>query len=375
MAPVNFSNNIHARGRELHLQTNTLDEDGKVVSTLFDGGRVLVKEEVSFFAELSGEELTEHVNKLHTERKSSIELLYDIGARVKTVRHPLSLNRLGCQFMRWNLLDEAIGEFEFAIQYDPDYGEAYLNLAKAYLKRKAIQEALEVLGKAVKIAPDYADIWHTEGRAFLLNDQYIDAIKAFQQALKINPSYDEPHLFMAMCLMKVMDRGIQDRRLPDSARCRQLVKEHLSRAAAISVRFQTSDFEEAMRKFHKEEVKKAIEILEKVCAELKEVANLDFHDSFYLKFMYGEHGRDIKVVQDYVDRMDLISKRYPKFPDLHNNLAIGHLIQCRNLFNKALNELRTACEINPKYKRAKRNLKLAENDGKGLLILLRALIK
>jgi hypothetical protein len=51
------------------------------------------------------------------------------------------------------------------------------------------------------------------------------------------------------------------------------------------------------------------------------------------------------------------------------------LIQSRELFNTALRHFRQACDIHPGYERAKTNLKLAENDGKGFLILLRAMLK
>jgi hypothetical protein len=56
-------------------------------------------------------------------------------------------------------------------------------------------------------------------------------------------------------------------------------------------------------------------------------------------------------------------------------LGIAHLIQCRNLFLRALEEFRVSLRINPGYKRAEKNLKLSENDGKGFLILLRAILK
>ena len=65
----------------------------------------------------------------------------------------------------------------------------------------------------------------------------------------------------------------------------------------------------------------------------------------------------------------------PDYADVRNNLGIAHLIQCRNLFLKALDEFRGALKINPDFKKAEKNLKLAENDGKGFLILLRAILK
>jgi lipoprotein NlpI len=66
---------------------------------------------------------------------------------------------------------------------------------------------------------------------------------------------------------------------------------------------------------------------------------------------------------------------HPRYPDLHNHLGVAYLIQCRNLFLRALDEFRRAIRLNPNYRQAQKNLKLAENEGKGLFILLRALLK
>jgi len=375
MARINYSDNIDARGRKLYLQTNNLEEERKIVSTLFDGGRVLAKEESFYESELSVEELGKRAEKYHSERVADIGRLYAISARVKTVRHPLSLNKLGRQFLKWNLLDEAISEFELAIQYDSRYGEVYTNLGEAYLRRGGVEEAVEILEKGIHVVLSYADVWQKLGTAYLRNNQHQKAITAFRRALEINPSYDEPHFSIALCLIDVLVNGIQKKDFPDDTRIRKQVQEHLSRAVALSSRFRTSEFEEAMREFRRGRISEAQELLQRIGRELPKVVDLDFDDAFYLNYLYGERGRSGKAVQEYVDRLEALIKEYPKFPDLHNKLGIGYLVQCRHLFNRALHQFQSACEINPEYERAKRNLKLAKNDGKGLILLLRAMLK
>ena len=51
------------------------------------------------------------------------------------------------------------------------------------------------------------------------------------------------------------------------------------------------------------------------------------------------------------------------------------MIQGRNLLLRAKEEFKNALDINPKFEKADKNLKLVENDGRGFLILLRALLK
>ncbi len=91
--------------------------------------------------------------------------------------------------------------------------------------------------------------------------------------------------------------------------------------------------------------------------------------------MFGGKGKDDEFIQHYHEKLKKAITKYPRYPDLHNNLGIVSLIQCRNLFLNALDEFREALKLNPEYKKAEKNLKLAENDGKGFLILLRAILK
>ncbi|MBN2030456.1 tetratricopeptide repeat protein [bacterium] len=375
MTGINFSDDIHARGRKLHLQTNTLEADQKIISTLYDGGRVLCQDSGYYSSRHSTEQLKKEIEVYHSKKIEEIELLYLISAKVKTVRHPLSLNMLGLQFLKWNLLDEAISELELVIQYQPQYGEAYLSLGEAYYRRGGLSEAEQYLEKGVQVAPRYADLWQKLGRICLAQEQYKKSIEAFQSALKINPTYDEAHFMMAVCLTEALAKGIQEKGFPQGEICQKQIKEHLSRAAASSSRFTVPAFEQAMRMFHRSEVKGTLELLRKVDEDLTPIIDLNFHHAFYLKYMFGDEGRDAKSIQDYVQQLEALIKKHPTFPDLHNMLGVAYLIQCRGLFNKALHEINRACEINPEYERAKRNLKLAKNEGKGFLILLRSLLK
>jgi len=375
MDRYNFSDNIHASGRKLHLQTNTLQDETKIVSTLFDGGRVLSKEEHSYDAELSGDLLKQRVETHHFERMADIEFLYSISSRVKTVRHPLSLNKLGLQFLKWNLLDEAISEFELALHYDSKYGEVYMNLGEAYLRRGGLEEALQIVGKGLQVAPTYADMWQKFGVVHFRMKQYKKALDAFQKALKINPSFDEPHLHSAQCLLEIVLHDKHEKDLPGREECIRQTRDHLNRAAALSIRFQIPGLEEALRELHQGDLTQTSKLLQKIGQELPKIVDLDFHDLFYLHLMYGEKGRNRKAVQKYVERLETLVREYPRYPDVHNKLGIGYLIQCRNLFNRALNEFQQACDMNPKYERAKNNLKLAKNESKGLLLLLRAILK
>jgi len=103
--------------------------------------------------------------------------------------------------------------------------------------------------------------------------------------------------------------------------------------------------------------------------------DITFHDEFYLRYLYGEDGRSASYISQYIKELERLVNKYPAYSDLRNKLGIAYVIQCRQIFSRALSEFQKATSIDPEYERAQKNLKLAHNDGKGLLILLRALLK
>jgi tetratricopeptide (TPR) repeat protein len=375
MSEFNLNDNISIRGRTLHLQTQTVKEAGKIILTLFDGGRVLKKEEKPYDNSLSDKDLESYVEKAHQTIIEEVEFLYAISARVKTVRHPLSLNKLGFQFLKWNLLDEAISELELAIQYDKKMGDAYRNLGNAYLKRGGIEEAVSVLERGVEEVPEYADLWNLLGKAYYKVKRYDKALDALERALEINPSYDEAHFYTALVLLQIVDEDFHKEGMPDHETMKNDARDHLNRAAAISRRFKIPDIEEALRKLHNEDIQTANRLLKNLERKIPRIIDLDFHDSFYLNYLYGEKGRQKKAVGDYIYQLEKVLSDHPDYPDIHNFLGIAFLMQCRNLFNRSLHHFQEAIRLNSKFKKAKDNLKLARNEGKGLMLLLRALLK
>jgi Tfp pilus assembly protein PilF len=151
--------------------------------------------------------------------------------------------------------------------------------------------------------------------------------------------------------------------------------EHLTRAAEGNAAYRTPRLEKAVQLIGQNDHAQAQDELEVLRQEARiEIDNL-FEHEFYLKFMYGGKGKDEAFIHRYAESLRSAIKEYPQYADLHNNLGVAYLIQCRNMFLRALEEFRQALKINPGYKRAEKNLKLAENDGKGFLILLRAILK
>lgn len=370
-----MSDEIIAGGRSFRIQTTYSDENRKAVSTVFRDGELIDEREIGLEEVLPHAEVQKRVQDLHQEMISETKLLFYIAEKVKGVKHALSCNKLGLVLLRKNLPDEAIEQFSLAIERDSKFVDAYNNLGVAFIKKGEYDRAIESLKKGLEIGGNYADLRNNLGIAYQKKGLYSEAIAEFQQALKINPSYFEAHFNLGIVYLASVSRSISDPQLPPrSARERRALM-HLERAAELNPQLSNPAFDRALELIEEKRFPEAMGALSEAKEEItKEIDDHFVHD-FYLKFMFGGKGKDDQFIAAYTERLKQEIEKHPDYADLRNNLGVAYLVQCRNLFLKALEEFRAALKINPYFKRAKRNLKLAENEGKGFLILLRALFK
>ena len=62
-------------------------------------------------------------------------------------------------------MDEAIGQFQKALEINPNYAEAHNNLGNALLQKGQVDEAMAQYQKALEINPNYAEAHNNLGDA------------------------------------------------------------------------------------------------------------------------------------------------------------------------------------------------------------------
>jgi tetratricopeptide (TPR) repeat protein len=88
----------------------------------------------------------------------------------------------------------AIEAFETAIRLDPQNGDAFAGMAKAYLKVHDYERAIKAFTSAVQLLPSDPSLFHERGATYLLRGKYHEAIDDFSQALKISSYNPSPTL-------------------------------------------------------------------------------------------------------------------------------------------------------------------------------------
>ena len=117
---------------------------------------------------------------------------------------------LGIALRQKGRVDEAIAEYQEALQINPDYGDAHINLGSALLQAARLDEAIAQLQKALQIKPNYAAAHYNLGVALRQKGRVDEAIAQLQKALQIKPGFAEAHYSLgnALCQNGRMDEAI-----------------------------------------------------------------------------------------------------------------------------------------------------------------------
>lgn len=375
MENIGLNSEVSTGGKNFHIQTQYSESTEKIVSNIFDNGKVIVARGMEIKSNTPARDIKLHVNQLHQDVIADLEMLFFISEKVRSVRHSVSNNKLGLVFLKRNLFDEAIAEFECAVEIDPDFGEAYNNLGSAYLKRKSYPEAIDAFTRGIEKNVGYADLHNNLGYAYFCANKYPEAIHQIKTALEKNPKFVHATFNICQVYLKTIIDELPDFDSASIAERIEKVKELLTSIVDQNQYFKTNYLESAIDHLTQNNFPEAMKLFEMAASDLPEKIDLDYESEFYLKFMFGGKGKDNDFIFEYTKGLKQAVANYPEYADLRNNLGIAYLIQCRNLFLNALDEFRQALDIDPDYKKAEKNLKLAENDGKGFLILLRAILK
>jgi len=101
--------------------------------------------------------------------------------------------RLGIEYRKRGQLDEAIQEYQQALQLKPDYAEAYNNLGWIYKLQGRLDEAIQAFQAAIRIDYEYLRALVNLGWAFAEKGLYDRAMNVLEAALAVDPGEASAH--------------------------------------------------------------------------------------------------------------------------------------------------------------------------------------
>lgn len=111
-------------------------------------------------------------------------------------------NNLGVVLVQEGQVDEAIANYETALQMQPDYADADYNLGNALLAKGEVEEALRHCQRAVAIQPNDPEAQLALANALLYNRQIDEAIIHYQKAMALRPYYFGAHYNLSRALLE-----------------------------------------------------------------------------------------------------------------------------------------------------------------------------
>jgi tetratricopeptide (TPR) repeat protein len=93
---------------------------------------------------------------------------------------------LGNAYYETGDTDGAVAAFLKAVELDPRYFKAEVNLALMYDEQEKYAQAIEVFEQAAEIEPKNPEVWSHMGNTYYAQGQYAKAMELYRKALELN---------------------------------------------------------------------------------------------------------------------------------------------------------------------------------------------
>jgi protein O-mannosyl-transferase len=110
--------------------------------------------------------------------------------------------KLGVALFEKGQVDDAVAEYQKALEINPNYVAAHYNLGNALFRKGQLDEAITQYQKAVEISPNDAETHINLGNALFQKEQLDEAVGQFQKAVEINPNDAEAHYDLGNALFQ-----------------------------------------------------------------------------------------------------------------------------------------------------------------------------
>lgn len=371
MTSFELREEIDHGGRKYFLQTSLLSEKGLIQSSFFKNGVLFDTVQLSTDGKASSDELKKAAKEVHLENKRKFLVILNVSERVSSSDDPRPHVRIAQALFKRHLYQEALQEAQKSIDKGNKDSLPRMLIGESHYEMGNLDEAFDATNAGIDIHPEYPDLHNLMGKIHLKRQKCRLAIECFNRAIGLNLYYGEPYfnLARAFLLNTIVKEDYELSKELDAT-----FISNLERATQLDPFLAGDNLEEAKKFFREKDYRSTYEILE--TANRKSIRGgvddivLDLH------MMLLCDGEDLKEeeIEKYLHRVREIVDQNPTFADGYNSLGVLYTAKCKIYMDRASKAFRKALEVNSNYKRAKKNLRLSENDRQGIFILLKALL-
>ncbi len=354
-----------------HIETYAEPKLFKLISQTFKSGRVLDVKEKNYDHQIREKTLIDLIQVMHNHQIESLASLLKLAENITKSMHADAMNKIGVLFMAKGFFQEAKKTLSNAIKLDPQLTDAHRNMGYVYRKIGDIDRAIAQFTRALYLAPANADYYLDLGLAYLEKDMYDEAFQELEKAIDFNKNFAEAYFNLGFLILK--EKVLKSEKPHEKDVISSIV--NLKYASLLDPRYQVEVYKNAVQILEQKEFAKAFNQLSKFKSDMRKTDIHEFIYDFELFSKYSDLKEVSITVDEYIEIMHAKIDNNPQYADLRNALGKAYLIKMRSLFNAALTQFKKSVDINPNYQHAKRNLELVENEIKGFMLLLRAILK
>ena len=377
LGDLGLNSDLRVGKKKLHIQASFNTETRIAIAEIFEGGRIVDRRETVFDADISESRFQKEVKQFHGLVISDLELLFFVARQVRASKSISSITKLGKLFLQKGFYKEAIEQFLLVQKLETDSRCCYNELGQACFASGDYTAAMENFLQAIDMNPNYPDLYHYLAKAYWKLEKYSLAIIQLNKAIKLNKDYHSAYYTLGLYLAESTIKSPRDKDLlPPIERLKE-AEHYLRQAVKLSTDYNKQLIESGFEKLaNRENIEAAITDFEDALKKTVTQSSKIVADSeFYLKFLFTGLDKDTKALDHYIRTLERSIAQHSDYADLHQSLGIAYLIKGWHLFVNSMEEFQAAVDLNPSFKKAQKNLKLLKNDGRGFLILLRAILK
>ncbi len=318
------------------------------------------------------------VDDFHQKVISRFQTFFELSRIIMKEDHAVSHRRLGAIFYTFHIFDKAQQHLLRAVDIDPDDPNNHIFLARCFWGQKRLRDALHTLEPLVRNGVEYPDLYNFIGLLLLEQKNYLKAFDQFRHAIKLNSRYKEAYANLGTAILeRIRFLQMDPRKEEEITKNLDFLVLLFQKLRKISSSTEKPFVSGILRELRGKNVARAQSLLhdfrqkfyfQKIPPEL-------IGYEFYLILRYLPDRLTRETLKDFEKKFTEILKQYPNYADIWNFLALNHLMLCRDHFLEGWKNFEEATEINPRYQKAQKNLRLVKNDGREFLSLIKAVVK
>lgn len=367
---LTLNSKLRGMGKEFFLQTSADPQNGKGSCVLFESGNPV--DILEFKLTDNGRSPSAIVEEFHKIRLEKFNRISELYSELAEESDPAILEKLALSLVDQRLFQEAVTTLEKAIKSAPQNAGLHNYLGLVYIELQDYENARENFMKTIQLNPNYPDSHNNLGLALFNLGKCYQSYKSFEKAIELNVYFAEAYYNMALALVL---NGIRREDYNLAQNLEDNATGVLAKAVGFNPLFKNEYLQKGLDALGNKDLATAFKMLKLGCEQA--ISNRFPSKSYYfhLEYLFRNNLLREEAVVKHIRKLQRLLEAHPNYPDLYNELGMAYTVLAQFHSDRAIEAYEKALKMNPNYKTALKNLKLTQNELKGLKTLLRAILK